>query len=135
MDALWLLLIPYTGLAFGLHGGEFISGINRQARNALCAIPFGLVAYITFDYPEAVLAFAFAYIGANLGFDWFPASGWKYYGGLAVKGLITLPPFGAALLPLAYYIGDRTRWKNVFSEYFSGTLYGITLAAIMLLRG
>ena len=126
MNALWLLLIPYTGLAFGIHGGEFISGINRQARNALCAIPFGLVAYVTFDYPEAVLAFAFAYGGASLGFDNWP---------LWLKGLITLPPFGAALLPLAYYIGDRTRWKNVFSEYFSGALYGITLAAIMLLRG
>ncbi len=118
MNYLWLLLIPYCTLAFGIHGGAFISGVNRQVRNVLCAIPFALVAYCTWNYPEAIVAFALVFCGANMGFDNHP---------LWLKGLITLPPFGAGLLPLAYWIGDKTKWKNVASEYLSGFLYGVTL--------
>ncbi len=114
----WFLLIPFCTLAFGIHGGEFIQGINRQARNALCAAPFGLVAFFLWDYPEALIAFILAYIGANMGFDRHP---------LWFKGFITMPPIGAALLPLAYWIGYKTKWTNVAAEYLSGTFYGIAL--------
>jgi hypothetical protein len=61
-------------------------------------------------------------VGVNMGFNRF--SLWE-------KGIVTFFPFGAALLPLAYLIGYKTRWKNVFAEYFSGTLYGAALAGIM----
>jgi peptidoglycan/LPS O-acetylase OafA/YrhL len=129
MTYLWLLLIPYTTAAFGIHGGEGITGVNRQVRNLICALPFALVAFVTVEallpYPYAhllvVVAFVLAYVGANMGFDEWP---------LWFKGFVTLPPLGAALLPLAYAI--NTKWKNVFQEYFSGTLYGAALAAIAI---
>lgn len=125
MNYLWTLLIPYCTFAFGIHGGEGITGINRQVRNAICAFPFALVSYFTWDYPEAVGAFALAYIGVNMGFDRFP---------LWVKGAVTLFPFGALLLPLAYWIGYKTRWTNVLAEYLSGTFYGVALCIILLIK-
>lgn len=120
-----LLLIVYTTLAFGIHGGQFVTGITHQIRNAICALPFGLVAYYimptTCDYPFAVLFFMCAYVGSGMGFDRWP---------LDWKGFVTFPPFGAILLPFAYSID--TKYKNVFQEYFSGFLYGVSLAAIAL---
>lgn len=120
-----LLLVVYTTLAFGIHGGQFITGINRQVRNVLCAIPFGLVAYLVtsthYDMPVAAFFFVCAYVGSNMGFNDWP---------LGFKGFVTLPPIGTVLLPFAYSID--TRWKNVFSEYFSGFLYGAFLALVTL---
>lgn len=124
MSVITLLYIPTLSLAFGIHGGELITGINRQARNIFCAFPFAIFAYFTWDYPEAIAAFTMAYIGANMGFDNHP---------LWLKGLITMFPFGAALLPLAYWIGNKTPWKNVTSEYLSGFLYGLTLTILSLI--
>jgi hypothetical protein len=110
------------------------SGVNRQLRNLLCALPFGLIGYLSFSPPlaylSALVAFALSYGGTSLGFDWFPASGWRYYGGLAIKGLITCPLGGVVSLPFAYWVGGKTVSKNVFSEYFSGTLYGAILLFI-----
>lgn len=120
---LMILSVIYCSLAFGIHGGQFITGINRQARNVLCAAPFAVFSYLAWDYQFAALFFTLAFLGANMGFDHHP---------LWLKGFITLPPFGAALLPLAYYIGDKTPLKNVVSEYLSGSFYGLTLCLLSL---
>ena len=115
-----LLLIVYCTAAFGIHGGELVTGINRQVRNLLCAIPFGLVMWHIGHHPFiGILYFAMAYVGVNMGFDRWP---------LGIKGLVTFPPLGAAILPFAYSI--KTRWTNIFSEYFSGFLYGVALCVI-----
>ena len=119
---LYVALVIYCTVVFGIHGGEGISGINRQARNALCALPFGLVAYFTFDYPQAVVAFALAYAGVSMGFNRFTL--WE-------KGAVTLFPIGALLLPAAYWIGYKTKYTNVLAEYLSGTFYGIFLAGVL----
>ena len=134
MSILWLLLIPYCTLAFGIHGGEFITGINRQVRNLICAIPFGLVCCtlpFSYSYALAFVSFSIAYLGSNLGFDWFPSTGWKYYFGLAIKGFITCPFGGFITLPIAYWIGYKTKYTNVLAEYLSGTLYGGVLCATL----
>lgn len=124
---IWLLLIPYMALVFGLHGGELITGLNRQFRNLICALPFGVVAYLMasthYDYPIALISFLCAYFGTNMGFDSWP---------LWLKGLITFPPLGAALLPLSYWLGNKTKWTNVASEYLSGALYGTALFLIVV---
>ena len=121
----YILLISYCTAAFGLHGGEGITGINRQVRNTLCALPFGFVAFMVWHiWLMAFFSFALAYGGVSLGFDGTSKAR------LVLKGLITLPPFGAVLLPLAYWIGYSTRWTNVLAEYLSGTFYGIALALI-----
>lgn len=116
-----IIYIPFCTLAFGIHGGQGITGINRQVRNLLCAIPFAVFAYSVSGIPLAIAAFILAYIGVSMGFTKYP---------LWLKGLVTCLPFGAVLLPLAYYIGDRTPWKNVTSEYLSGTFYGLTLCLL-----
>lgn len=55
--------------------------------------------------------------------------------GLAIKGALTaagtfsplLIAGHAISLPLAYYIGQRTRWGNVCAEYLSGAFYGFVI--------
>lgn len=118
-----IALIVYCTLAFGIHGGQFITGINRQVRNLICAAPFAVIAYLAWDYQWAAAFFTLAFLGANVGFDNHP---------LWLKGMITLFPFGAVLLPLAYWIGDKTPWKNVTSEYLSGAFYGLALCLLSL---
>lgn len=133
MTALWLLLIPYTSLAYGIHGGEALTGTPRIIRNILCALPFGLVAYaFAVSFPHGLFhtrlddclcvfaAFLSAYLGANMGFDNHP---------LWLKGLINFFPFGAALLPIAYANKNMTAAQ---CEYLSGALYGICLAALAI---
>jgi len=122
---IWLLLIPYCAAAYAIHGGELATGINRQVRNVLCAIPFAAVAYmaahgmvstnIYIDSGCAFTAFWLAFAGTNMGFDNHP---------LWLKGLITFPPLGAALLPLAY---ANKSWTASTCEYLSGALYGTAL--------
>lgn len=125
----YIAITLYTTAAFGIHGGEGITGINRQVRNTLCALPFGVVAWQMYHVDLfAIMAFALAYCGVSLGFDGTSKSR------LVLKGFITMPPFGAALLPLAYWIGYNTRWKNVLAEYLSGTFYGIALCLMMVTR-
>lgn len=59
--------------------------------------------------------------------------------GMAIKGLITslgtLNPLvilgHTVALPLAYFIGFRTKWGSELAEYLSGFLYGLTLAFLM----
>lgn len=59
--------------------------------------------------------------------------------GMAIKGAITaagtLSPCmiacHAVALPLAYYIGVRTRWGTVFAEYLSCALYGLSFFAFV----
>jgi hypothetical protein len=129
-----LLLIPYCTLAYGIHGGELLSSINRQVRNLICAVPFAVISWLSMHSVSlSLLAFLLSYLGTNLGFDWFPTTGWKYYGGLTIKGLITCPLGGFITLPLAYYIGYRTKYKNVLAEYLSGTFYGGILCALLIL--
>jgi len=131
MNFLWLLLIPYTGLAYGIHGGEFVTGINRQVRNFLCAWPFALVAFLVAAHYAPVLQSGLisaffgvaAFIGTDIGFD-----NWSLW----LKGLITFPPLGAGLLPLAYWIGYRAPSTNVLAEYLSGLFYGAALAVIAM---
>ena len=126
----YAFLIAYTTAAFGIHGGEGITGINRQVRNTLCALPFAFTAFMVWHLPlMALFAFALAYGGVSLGFD--GTSRLR----LVLKGLITMPPFGAVLLPMAYWIGYSTRWTNVLAEYLSGTFYGIALALIWRFYG
>lgn len=81
---------------------------------------------------SSLVFFIWAYLGANLGFDWFPNTGWKYYAGLVVKGFVTLPLGGFITLPLAYWIGYKTKYTNVLAEYLSGTLYGGILCGLCL---
>ncbi len=128
MNYLWLLLIPYCTLAFGIHGGEFVQNINRQIRNLICAIPFALVGWLSSLGWECGLGlFILSYIGVNMGFDKWP---------LWFKGLITFPPLGAAILPIAYSINIKSaKGKNVFQEYFSGTLFGVSLCIIAMING
>lgn len=122
---LWLLLLPYTTLAFAIHGGEIVQNVNRQLRNALCALPFGIVAWYIFsthyDFPAGLFFFACAYIGSNMGFD-----SWL----LDFKGFITFPPFGAWLLPLAYH----NHLPAAKQEALSGLFYGTALAVIAILK-
>lgn len=116
-----LLLIPYCTLAYGIHGGELVTGLNRQFRNLLCAVPFGAVPYTVlsthYDFPVALALFASAFIGTNEGFDNHP---------LWLKGLINFPPLGIILLPLAYRLAS----KPARQEYLSGFLYGLALTGI-----
>jgi len=132
MQWLWLLLIPYCTLAFGVHGGELFQNINRQVRNLICAAPFAVTSFYLSMGLWSFFPFLLSYLGSNLGFDWFPTTGWKYYAGLAVKGFVTCPLGGFITLPFAYFIGNKTRWTNVFAEYFSGTLYGVILLCVAL---
>lgn len=122
---IYAIIIVYCAITFGIHGGELVSGINRQVRNALCATPFAVVAYFTWDYPEAVAAFTLAFVGVNMGFDNWP---------LWFKGFITLPIGGFVTLPLAYWIGNKTKYTNVLAEYLSGTFYGLLLAMLWSIR-
>lgn len=126
MTSFWLLLIPYTTLAYGIHGGEFVQNINRQVRNLLCALPFMVVGGYLFGPYGASIGFLCGFAGSNLGFDNHR---------LWVKGFLNLPPFGALLLPFAYQVGKRFYNPPVFSEYFSGFLYGITLFLAVLIKG
>lgn len=128
MIALWVLLIPYTTVAFAVHGGEIVQNVNRQLRNLICALPFGLVAAFCFSLASgsvcaalSALFFTCAFIGSNMGFDNHR---------LWVKGFITFPPLGALLLPIAY-AGDQTASA---SEAESGVLYGTVLAAIAIAK-
>ncbi len=125
-----IILVVYCTLAFGIHGGQFITGINRQLRNVMCALPFGIVAYgvssTLYDFPLAAVFFTLAYIGTSMGFTKYP---------LWFKGLVTLPLGGFFSLPLAYWIGDRTKYTNVVSEYLSGTFYGVILSIILVMGG
>lgn len=117
----WLLLIPYCTAVYGIHGGEGITGINRQVRNILCAAPFALALNGLFPL-SAEIAFVLSYLGTNMGFTTHP---------LWFKGYTTFPPLGAALLPFAYWVGSKTKGNPAaFSEYFSGFLYGVTLFSI-----
>jgi len=122
----WILLVPYCAAAFGIHGGELVTGVNRQLRNLICALPFGLVSWFVFSHlplelrSSLVLFFgAAAYLGANMGFDNHP---------LWLKGLVTFPPLGAILLPLAYSM--ETTASN--QEYLSGFFYGVALCFIVI---
>lgn len=124
MIYLWLLLIPYLSIAYGIHGGEFIQNVPRIVRNVLCAWPFALVAFLISghytplfieQYSTASLFFVAAYFGANMGFDNHP---------LWLKGLINFFPVGALLLPLAY-VGSAVA---AVKEYRSGAYYGVALA-------
>lgn len=128
------LIITYCTLAFGIHGGEGITGINRQVRNLLCAVPFGLVLLLALGPAAGGVSFVLGYVGANVGFKDLP-NGKPNYCWLPVKGLITFPAGGFLALPLAYRIGYATRWTNVLAEYLSGTLYGILLCATLLVHG
>lgn len=123
MNALWLLLIPYTTLAYGIHGGELIQNINRQVRNLICAIPFGLVGYYIFGAYGGVPALVLSFIGTNMGFDNHP---------LWLKGLVTFPPLGAGLLPASYADKNLTA---ATCEYISGFLYGTALAVLAIAKG
>lgn len=127
------IIIAYCTLAFGIHGGEGITGVNRQVRNLLCAIPFGIVMFFSFGTIAAAVSFLLGYIGSNVGFKDLPG-GVPNYKWLPVKGLITFPAGGFITMPLAYKIGYATKWKNVFAEYFSGTLYGALLCIALLVH-
>lgn len=128
MNYLWLLLIPYCAIAYGIHGGEAISGINRQVRNLICALPFLIVSWVLFSglpswqqYSLSILFGAMAYLGTNLGFDNHR---------LWVKGLLTCFPLGALALPLAYKIGKIAAQ----CEYLSGAFYGLVLFGMIYIR-
>ena len=126
MNYYWLLLIPYCTAAYAIHGGELITGVNRQVRNVLCAAPFGLVAWFVssnhYDYPIGLVAFGLAYWGANMGFDNHR---------LWVKGMINLFPVGAVLLPFAYWLGSKTKNPPYWAEFISGAFYGIVLVGVV----
>ncbi len=128
INPIWLLLIPYCTLAFGIHGGEMYSGINRQLRNLACAIPFAIVAYFTWDFPEAVVAFALAYGGVSLGF-----AGQVNIPRLILKGGLTCPIGGFIMLPLVYVLSYKTKYTNILAEYGTGTVYGTLLFFIHLI--
>lgn len=119
-----IALIVYTTAAFGIHGGEGITGLNRQFRNFLCALPFWLVGFACCGAYGAIAWYLLAFIGTNMGFNRWP---------LWAKGFITLPAGGFLALPLAYWIGNKTRFTNVAAEYLSGTFYGILLVVILCL--
>ena len=121
---LWMLLIPYCTLAFGIHGGELIQNVNRQLRNLLCAIPFGIVCGYVFGWHAGAVYFALAYGGTSLGFNEPVQAGSLWMAG---KGFITCPFGGFITLPLSYAVTKN----NVISEYLSGTLYGLILAGLL----
>lgn len=79
------------------------------------------------------MCFALAYGGTSLEFNSStvpmgqPTSLW-----LAAKGFITCPFGGFIALPLAYFIGYKTKWKNVLAEYLSGTFYGVILSMLII---
>lgn len=62
--------------------------------------------------------------------------------GMAIKGFVmglgTLNPLvvigHTVAFPLAYYIGDRTRWNTNASEYLSGFFDGLVLLFVILLQ-
>lgn len=53
---------------------------------------------------------------------------------LWLKGLITLFPIGAILLPLAYFLGGKTKNPPFYSEFISGAFYGLILAGVSYVR-
>ncbi len=122
----YIALIVYCTLVYGLHGGEGITGINRQVRNLLCAIPFGVVMGLCSGFPACLMFFAMAFLGVNLGFDFWP---------LWFKGFVNYPFGGFIALPLVYWLAYKTRWTNVLAEYASGTVYGLLLVLTMVLKG
>lgn len=154
---IYILILTYCTAAFGLHGGQLATGVNRQARNAICALPFALVGYATWGIPAGAVWFILSFVGSNIGhenfwsmgewestnrpdnaLDWIVKKlGFKFNtlsydtAGMALKGFITCPPGGFVTLPLAYYVGMRTKWNNVFCEFASGFLYGVVLCVVM----
>ena len=118
---IYAALIAYTAAVFGIHGGELIQNVNRQIRNLLCAIPFGIVCALCFGYHIGLTCFCMAYGGVSLGFDAWP---------LWFKGTITCPFGGFITLPLSYAVTKN----NVISEYLSGALYGLILAGLLYAR-
>ena len=158
MEYLWFLLIPYCAAAYALHGGQIATGVNRQVRNLICALPFGLVGFLTFGWPIALVLFIMAFIGSNIGHDNFwemgtepnsPTNNWlaniiEKLGvkrdstlwcvlGMGVKGFITDPFGGFITLPLAYYIGTRMKFNTSMAEWLTGIFYGMRLVAMLLL--
>ena len=135
-----ILLVVWTTLAFGLHGGELATGINRQVRNLLCAIPFGLTTYFCssqhWGFPLAVAAFMLAYGGVSLGFAADQSNPLKLnYPRLVLKGLITCPVGGGIALPLVYFLSYKTRYTNILAEYGSGAAFGLILLLMGLIYG
>lgn len=130
MILLYLALIVYCTIVYGIHGGEMDPNTNRQLRNLLCALPFGIVCAAVFGIPLGLVFFGLAYGGTSLGFDALTG-----YWGLAIKGFITYPLGGFATLPLTYFIGNRSPEKNVLSEYASGAAYGLLLVLTIILKG
>jgi hypothetical protein len=129
---IYAALIAYCTFVFGVHGGEGITGVNRQVRNLLCAIPFAAVSYsLHYNYALGIATFVTSYIGANMGFK-DHADGSPNFLWLPVKGLVTFVIGGFIALPLAYWIGYKTRFKNVLAEYLSGTFYGLILTGLLI---
>lgn len=131
----------------------------RPLRAAAFAIP-----YFVFGWPAALAAGIFKNVGHenfwNMGTaPSIPRESWlckvvlflglKYgtlafeTSGMALKGALTAAgTFSPALiaghavaLPLAYYIGQRTRWGNVCAEYLSGALYGLVFCVKIKMWG
>lgn len=147
-----ILLPLYLSLASRFHGGGFIQDVPRPIRAGVFALP-----YFLFGWPAFVLAFIGKNIAHedfwNMGVrPSRPDESWLCTlillatplrrdslafctAGLAIKGIITaagtLSPAiilaHAVALPLAYYIGQRTRWGNELAEYLSGAFYGISI--------
>ncbi len=119
-----IVIIVYCTFAFGIHGGELISNVNRQLRNFLCVLPFGLVFYLI-NWQLGLLCFLMSYGGVSLGF-----AGQLNYIRLALKGALTCPIGGFIVLPLIYFLSYKTKYTNMLAEYGSGTAYGIILALV-----
>lgn len=141
------MLSLYLALASRFHGGGFFSS-PRIFRSVMFSVPFSIIG----NHWVSLFSFTLAYIGVNIGHENFwlmgtgaptPTKSWLSsllikggfkYGtlgfeiiGMSIKGLITCPIGGFVVLPLAYYIGQRTRWHSVAAEYLSGFFYGLIL--------
>lgn len=133
---IYIALIVYCTIAFGIHGGEMLTGTNRQLRNMICAAPFGVVCFAAFGWLVGLTCLGLAYGGVSLTFDSAtlprsqPTTLW-----LIAKGMITCPFGGIVTLPIVYWLSYKTRWTNVLAEYASGAAYGLLLVLTMVLKG
>lgn len=151
------IVVVYLTLCGRLHGGGLATGVNRHARNAIWAIPYvfcGPTWWLQF-----ATAFIGINAGHDEFWKMGtapndPKNNWLTWivrktrfkrdsvawcmTGMAIKGAIigagTFNPYiilgHAALLPAAYYIGQRTKWENEAAEYLTGFFLGLNLIAV-----
>ncbi len=144
------LLIVYLALASRFHGGGFFPAA-RVIRSFVFALPYGFISPIAFIVAALCKNIGhedFWLMGTgkarsdrnwlcnlvletglkrdSLAFCWL---------GMAIKGaLIALGTFNpviiaghALALPLAYYIGRRTRFGSELAEYLSGVMFACSI--------